>query len=603
MANHTLQVLVIDDSETDFFLIADALESSDLQCEVAWARGYDAGLEALTQRHHDIFLTEDHLASGSGLELFEHARAVGIDTPSILLAQDPSRHREEKALQAGAADYIFKAELAPEVLARAVRYALERQRLQGELVRAATHDGLTGLANRRLLSRVLRRELLRCARSGGVLAVLFVDLDHFKAVNDQLGHDQGDALLKVVAERLQACVRTGDLVARLGGDEFAIVLHDLDDQQDAGVVAGNIINALGVSVALTQSIAIGASVGIAVSTTGSDTPQELMKAADIALYTAKAQGRNNYQYFARHMQEEAVSKARIRTELTSAIASEGFRLAYQPQVEGFSGRVVGMECLIRWNHGGQERSPAHFIPVAEECGFIEQIGDWVLATACRRFQGWIEEGIVPNGVTLSVNVSVHQLRHESILAGLERALADTGLDSHRLELEITETARLSDLATASSVLQCIQDMGVRIALDDFGTGYSALANLKDLPVQGLKLDRTFVQGALTNKTDAALLNATIAFAHTLGLSLIAEGVETPAQRQLLLRSRCALMQGWLFYGALSDTDMRNLLVAECRMAARHGARTPPSGLLRLLGNAGLPQMSIPAGAGQAQRFG
>ncbi len=422
----------------------------------------------------------------------------------------------------------------------------ERKAAEERIQHLAHHDTLTGLFNRYNLESRLDQALLSARRDGEMLAVMFIDLDRFKVINDTLGHHIGDLLLKEVARRLQASVRESDIVARQGGDEFVVVLTGLDDATDAASVSGKILHSLALPYDIEEHrLHTSPSIGITIFPEDGSTAEMLMKNADTAMYFAKEQGRNNIQYFTAAMNATAGERMEIERDLRTAIADRQFELFYQPQVRTSDNRPCGVEALIRWRHPVRGLiPPLRFIPIAEETGLIEAIGQWVLDEACRQRAAWRQDGI--EHLRMAVNLSAHQLRAPDLVERVRTAIATHGLKEGDLELEITESVAMSDPQRAIEKLQALRGLGVTLAIDDFGTGYSSLAYLKRLPIQVLKLDREFVRDIETDPNDAAISAATLALAHGLGLQVVAEGVETVAQRDFLAAHHCDVLQGYLF---------------------------------------------------------
>ncbi len=422
----------------------------------------------------------------------------------------------------------------------------ERKAAEARIARLAHHDALTGLFNRYSLENRLAQALLAARREKRQMAVIFIDLDRFKVINDTLGHHVGDLLLVEVAQRLSACVRESDIVARLGGDEFVVALTSIATDMDAAHVARKIIAAMEVPCDIDgKSLHISPSLGISLFPGNGEDVDALMKNADTAMYHAKEKGRNNFQFFTPAMTAAATERLEIERDLRAALKNNEFELHYQPQVCASKGLVRGVEALIRWRH--PERGlipPLKFIPVAEETGVIEAIGTWVLEEACRQMAEWRRAGFDLKYV--AVNLSAHQLRSPDLVGLVQGAIARFGLAPGQLELEITESVAMEDPERAIGILRSLRESGVELAIDDFGTGYSSLAYLKMLPIHTLKLDRAFVRDIETDENDAAISAATIALAKNLGLRVVAEGVETEAQRDFLSRHACNLLQGYLF---------------------------------------------------------
>jgi diguanylate cyclase (GGDEF)-like protein/PAS domain S-box-containing protein len=432
--------------------------------------------------------------------------------------------------------------------------------LEGQLVQRALHDQLTGLPNRMLFMDRLEQALERSGRRGKFAAVLFLDLDRFKLVNDNLGHDHGDQLLIQVAERLRGCLRRVDTIARIGGDEFTVLLEDVGSTADAALVAERIIEAFRASFRIeTQEIFVGTSIGIALG--GRDqgtTAQGLLRNADIAMYRAKANGRACFEVFRSSMRETVKGRLKMETELRRALDRGELRLHYQPQVDLRTGRIVGLEALVRWEH--PERGlvpPGSFIPIAEETGLILPIGRWVLETACRQASVWRADAEIGLDLVMAVNLSPRQFRHPGLVQDVGQVLAESGLDASGLEVEITEGTAMGDADATVKTLEHLKGIGIRLAIDDFGTGYSSLSYLKRFPIDVLKVDRSFVAGLPANHGDAAIVRAIVGLSRALGLKAVAEGVETVDQLDELRRLGCDQGQGYLF-GRPTPTEVADV---------------------------------------------
>lgn len=422
----------------------------------------------------------------------------------------------------------------------------ESKRAAAQMDHLAHHDPLTGLPNRLALQMRLDQSLPEARRRGWNVALMFIDLDRFKIINDTLGHSVGDELLREVAGRLQRAVRETDMVARLGGDEFVILLPDIVNVSDVANVASKVLAAFANPV-LVDAIELHTSPSIGISLfpddgTDGDT---LLKNCDTAMYHAKAAGRNNYQFYAAEMNLAATQRLDLESKLRHALARNEFALAFQPQVKADSQIPVGVEALVRWHHPRDGViSPARFIPIAEETGLIVPLGEWVLRTACQQMKNWLDAGLPP--IKMAVNVSARQLKRRDFLETVAGVLIETELPPELLELELTESVAMENPEESIRLLQSIRQMGVSIAIDDFGTGYSSLAYLKRLPIDYLKIDRSFVADIEHDLNDRAIAFGTIALAHSLGLEVIAEGVETADQLELLRTNGCDEIQGYYF---------------------------------------------------------
>ena len=438
----------------------------------------------------------------------------------------------------------------------------ERLRAEQQITHLAHYDALTDLPNRALFREQLERELERTTR-GEQLAVLYIDIDEFKSVNDSLGHPAGDELLKAVASRLRTCVRETDFVARLGGDEFAIVQTGIEQPDDVVELVKRIYLAIREPYeCLGHHVATDASIGIALAPNDGTDLDQLLKSADLAMYGAKADGRRTYRFFEPEMDARVKARRTLELDLRQAIADGGFELHYQPVVNLETNRIVGCEALLRWKHPVRGMiSPAEFIPIAEETGLICELGDWVLATACAEATNW------PPGITLAVNVSPVQFRSHAFSLKVANALATSGLSANRLELEITEAVLIRDDEAALAMLQHLRAVGVRIALDDFGVGYSSLSYLQRFPFDKIKIDRCFINDIAGAEGSSSIVQAVITIARARNMTTTAEGVETEQQREMLLGFGCTEMQGYLFSPGRPVAEIRPLLSRTISIAA------------------------------------
>ena len=434
----------------------------------------------------------------------------------------------------------------------------ERQSAQARIVHMARHDALTDLPNRVLLRERLDHELKRVKR-GECLAMLCLDLDHFKSVNDTLGHPIGDELLKRVADRLRGCTREPDTVARLGGDEFAIIMTQLQDPADVSVLAQRVRDSISKPYQIDgHQIVTDISIGISMAPHDGTDPDILIKNADLALYGAKADGRGTYRYFESEMDARMKARRDLEMDLRQALANKEFELYYQPLVNLKSNEISTLEALLRWNHPTQGMiSPADFIPIAEETGLIIAIGEWVLNTACKETANW------PEHIKVAVNVSPAQLKSRSVLKMVTTALADSGMPASKLQLEITETVLLQNTFATLETLHKLRKLGVQIALDDFGTGYSSLSYLRSFPFDKIKIDRSFIKDLSNGAEPLAIVHAVAGLAKCLNMISTAEGVETQQQLDTLQSVGCTEMQGYLYSRAIPAKDMEKFLRLKC----------------------------------------
>jgi diguanylate cyclase (GGDEF)-like protein/PAS domain S-box-containing protein len=423
----------------------------------------------------------------------------------------------------------------------------------------AQHDSLTDLPNRILFSDRLTEAIAMAHRYRRKLAVLYLDVDRFKHINDSLGHDIGDRLLQSMAARLHACVRSSDTVSRQGGDEFVVLLSEVTHVQDAAVSAEKILHTLRTPHRIDQhDLHLTVSIGIANYPDDGTEAEVLMRNADFAMYHAKENGRNNYQFFQPEMNVRAVERQSLENGLRHAMERQEFVLHYQPKMNLQTGAIIGVEALIRWRHPQRGLvPPAQFIPVADECGFIVPIGRWVLREACRQARAWHSAGLMPT--RLAVNISAVELRDKDFVAGVRSILTETGLAPHYLELELTETFLLQDSKSTAVVLQALKDLGVGLALDDFGTGYSSLSYLKRFSIDTLKIDQSFVRDMTTDADDASIVSAVISMGKSLHMRVVAEGVETREQLAFLQEQSCPEGQGYYFGRPVSAGEFTQLL--------------------------------------------
>jgi diguanylate cyclase (GGDEF)-like protein/PAS domain S-box-containing protein len=683
------RILHVDDDEDDHLLTRDALSEVRRTSYVAeWAPGFHEGLKLLT-RGYDAILVDYRLGEHDGLSWIREARALGCDVPMILLTGLEDEEADHAALEAGAADFLLKSALSPELLDRSIRYSIRqgrtlaalrdseqryvlaargandglwdwdlvghqiyfsdrwkellgyepgdfgaeprewlrrvhpadleglrcdleshwrgtssrfenehrlrhrdgrylwvlargvcqrdergtalrfagsltdisttrstRQRLEYE----ASHDPLTGLPNRAAFVARVRSALGRARRTPDYrFAVLFLDLDRFKTINDSLGHATGDHLLVEVAHRLRGCLRPGDLVARLGGDEFTLFVDHLHGAADVQQIATRTLDALATPIDTGgHRLFVSASIGVALSRADDQAPEALLRDADIAMYRAKAAGLGRYEVFDARLHAETVSRLELETDLWWALRRNELSLVYQPIFEVGGRDLRGFEALLRWNHPARGPvAPSDFIPLAEAAGLIHEIGRWVLEEACREWSSW---GLGTAGPYLSVNVSPRQLARPDLADTLAAVLAQTGVPAAALRLELTESALMTDRAGIGGILHVLRDSGVRVAVDDFGTGYSSLSSLHTLPVDILKIDRSFVERLASGGDETVRSILTLARAH--GLSVVAEGVETEDQLEALKAYGCDEAQGYLLGLPLSAREALVLAAPE-----------------------------------------
>jgi diguanylate cyclase (GGDEF)-like protein len=554
------QILIVDDDEQVRKLLKAYLQEANDCRDVASA---EEALSLLRSFQFDLVLSDIQMPGLSGLEMAPRILEHSPDTVVIMISGEQTIDSAIEAMRAGAFDYITKPFDLRQVGAsvqRALKHQMllaEKRRYENhleemvkertcEIEHLAYHDHLTDLANRALFINKCEDALLACRANKCTGAILLVSLDRFKRINDTLGHAAGDELVNAVATRLESCVSRQDLLARFDTDEFALLIPRIEDQDVAGEVAATVAEVMkpAFRIAYDHEIFLTTSIGIAMFPANGEDASELSRNAGAALDLAKQQGGNNYRFYQPEMNAHALSRLGLETNLRRAVEAKEFVTFYQPIVNLISGQTVGFEALVRWQHPRLGLlGPVDFIELAEDTGLILEIGQLVMSEACAQTRQWQAEGFGKLGI--AVNVSARQFRDRTFADRLVEMLCESRLDPQTVELEITETTIIENFESAIALLSELRRLGIKISIDDFGTGYSSLSYLKHLPVDTVKLDRSFVIGTTTDSRDAALVMAVITLAHSLGLRVIAEGIETESQRDFLRLLRCDEGQGFL----------------------------------------------------------
>jgi len=574
MSRKTIKILLVDDDEDDYIMTRDLLSEIDgTTYDLQWTTNFDGAVTLIEQREHDVYLFDYRLGERTGLELLRAAIEKGCRAPIIILTGQGDKELDMLAMRSGAADYLVKGQINAPLIERSIRYAIERKRSEEDIYRMAYYDVLTSLPNRLLFRDRLSQAMGLAERHDRKVAVLFIDLDNFKRINDTFGHHMGDQLLKNIAERLKNCMRkcdslsrqhpdsAVDTVARLGGDEFTILLSEIGHGEDAAKVAQRIIETLAQQFTLNAyEIFISASIGIAIYPHDGNDIDTLLKNADAAMYHAKSEGKNNYQYYRQSMNASAFERLTIENKLRKAVDRNEFVLHYQPQIEVRTGKIVGLEALIRWQQDDKLIEPAEFIPIAEETCLIIPMSEWVLHTAATQIKAWQAAGF--HNIPVSVNISSQQFQHKKFIGSLHGVIKDTGIRSRDMILEITESTIMRNTDIVFHTLYELSKIGLRLSIDDFGTGYSSLSYLKRFPLHAIKIDRSFIKEISTSPDDAAISKAIISMAHSLKIRVVAEGVETKHQLAFLSEQGCDEAQGFLFSRPLPAEDIEKLLAMD-----------------------------------------
>jgi diguanylate cyclase (GGDEF)-like protein len=558
-----IRALYIEDDVDMAKLIARGVEQSD-RGRVVLTHVLDlrSALHAIAREEFDVVLSDLNLPDSQGTRTIKRLVAVRRQMPVVVFSAVDEESIVIEILQSGAQEYIVKGRGDGHTIVRALRQAIERKRAEMNLQRLAHYDSLTGLANRTLFHNRLEHALANASRRQNSVGLMVIDLDRFKSVNDTLGHQAGDRLLVLAAQRLQGCVREADTIARLGGDEFTIILEHLTDGSEPKLIAKKIIEAMSQPFLLEgQDVYVTPSIGITLYPQDDDNVDGLLKNADAAMYQVKANGRNGFQFFTAGMNELAVKRIRIEAGLRQALERGEFVLHYQPKVNLQSERLQGVEALVRWQTTDAGMiSPGDFIPIAEDTGLIIPIGEWVLRAGLMQMRSWLRSGLPVQ--RLAVNICARQFRQSDVVAMVAAALQESGLDGEHLEVEITESVLMEDTEATVNTLNGLKALGVRISVDDFGTGYSSLNYLKRFPIDTLKIDRSFVSDIPNDPDDAVITTAIIGLAHNLRRSVIAEGVETREQLNFLRENQCDEAQGYLFSKPLNVMQMTAYLERE-----------------------------------------
>lgn len=573
MLNEPIKILLVeDDLFYEDYLSEIFAEETEISYELNHVVRIKDCVEHLEQDNFDVILIDLNLPDCTGLDTIYEVESQASNTPIIVLTEQDDNELASQALQSGAQDYLVKGQIDRSTLERSIRYAIERNRLLEQLEESkrlqrhlAYHDALTILPNRHLLHDRLQQALAQSKRSGKLAALLFLDLDGFKRINDTLGHGIGDLLLKSVAKRLKTTVRQVDTVARLGGDEFTIVLLEINHAQDAKDVAQKILKVISQPYKIEEhELFVTASVGISIYPDDGSDIESLIRKADIAMYRAKGQGKNNYQVYNLSMDAKFFERLTLENSLRKAVENEELVAYYQPQVDLRTGEITGVEALVRWQHQKFGLVPPDkFIPLAEETGVILEIDEWMMKTACRQIKNWEREGIA--NIRVAVNLSTRQFRQKNLTEKVAQILNDSAVQPENLCLEITENEVMHNIETTVEILQALKKMGVLLSLDDFGTGYSSLSYLKRFPIDILKIDRTFVNGIPSDRDDTAISTAIVVLAHSMELQVIAEGVEKSEQIAFLQSLQCDEIQGFYFSRPLNAETVTDLLKVKKRL--------------------------------------
>lgn len=559
-------ILLVEDNPGDVRLVEELLRAAWV---VAGSINHVSSVEdAIGRVAEDVpacILLDLSLPDAQGLGTLERVRDAHPSVPIVVLTGTDDEAQAVQAVQEGAQDYLIKGQVDGHLLGRAIRYAIERKFAEVQLSHQALHDPLTGLANRALLMERLAQALARTERRPSSVAVLFLDIDRFKTINDNFGHEVGDSVLACIGDRLRKALRPEDMASRFGGDEFVVLCEDLEDDRHVVTIAERIGRSISEPISLEAGeVVVTTSIGIAAARGIGDRPEVLLRDADAAVYRAKERGRDRFEFFDQRMRARLLRRSRRESELRHAIDAGELRLYYQPLVVVDDLRVGRVEALVRWEHPRLGLLlPREFIPVAEETGFIVDLGSWVLREACCQTVRWEHASPDQRSISIAVNVSPRQLDHPDFEDTVWQVLEETGVEPKNLWFEITETAFMDPARPVLEMLGRLRERGIHLAIDDFGTGFSSLSHLRQFRIDELKVDQTFVQGLESDAEDSSIVAAVVNLAHNLGLSAVAEGVETAEQSRRVQLVGCDLAQGFYFAApepaSLKGTATRRLL--------------------------------------------
>ncbi|WP_051235233.1 GGDEF domain-containing response regulator [Marinimicrobium agarilyticum] len=544
-----VKILFIDREEGEYLLLADLLSKiHHTDYQLVWHDRLDGALPTIFGDDYDLILLDYYWGDETARDLLTAAKTQACTTPIVVMTSEMETEVDREAIRAGAADYLIKGQINTQLLERTLRYAIERKRTEQHLSRLAHYDTLTDIPNRILFRDRLEHAIRLADREQGQFALMFIDLNGFKQVNDNFGHDTGDTMIRVCAERLKECMRRSDSVARMGGDEFTLLLENTESTTDMAHVAEKIIERISSRYHIGgYEMSIGCSIGIAVYPDAGRDADSLLKSADMAMYQAKQQEDSSYRFFTEAMNKEVRLQLRMEADLRTAMKEQQLYLEYQPRIDLKTGEIVAMEALLRWDHPEKGVLDAKaFIRVAEDTGLINDIGYWVVERACLDLRMLQDECRLD--LLMSVNLSVRQFRDEQLVHRLAATLKSLNVPGRNLEFELTEPSLMDNLELVSLCMRPLSHLGLTFSLDQFGSGFCSFLQLQRLPIRSVKIDSQFLSALNRNEEDQRLVRAMIHLAHNLDKTVIAESVETQAQRDWLVEAGCDQMQGYHFCG-------------------------------------------------------
>ncbi len=542
-----VRVLFIDPEQGEYLLVAELLSHiRHVDYDLVWCHSLVKALPLLLSDEFDVALVDYYWGQDSARDLLNVTRIQACKTPIVIMTDEIEKQVAEDAIRVGAADYLIKDQIDAPLLERTLRYAIERKTMEQHLARLAHYDSLTDIPNRILFRDRLEHAILLAERDTTNFCLMFIDLNGFKQVNDNFGHDAGDEIIKVCAQRLNNCLRRSDSVARMGGDEFTLLLQNTDNNRDVALIAEKVIQAISQPTIIKgYEVVVGCSIGIAIYPQAGRDAESLFKHADMAMYKAKQDSDSNYQFFTESMNKDVKRQLRMEADLRLALKKQQFILHYQPRIDVTTGKLVAVEALLRWNKPGVGLiNASEFIATAEETGVITAIGYWVIRQACHDLKRL--QSVVGYQVMMAINLSLKQFRDENLVHHVASIFNEFAINPGDIEFEITETAFSENLDLITLCMKPLAYFGVNFLLDDFGSGHSSLLHLQRLPMSSVKIDLNYLIELNRSLVDRRLVAATIAFAQHLGKQLVIEGVETQHQLEWLVSLGCDQMQGHLF---------------------------------------------------------
>lgn len=554
--DNKIRVLFIDREQSEYLLIAEVLaQVRDVEYDLVWCDHLDVALNKLLSQEFDVALLDYYWGDASARDLLNTVRVQACHTPIVVMTDEMETEVDREAIRAGAADYLIKGQIDHLLLERTLRYAIERKQTEQHLSRLAHYDPLTDVPNRILFRDRLEHAIHLAERDNASFTLMFIDLNGFKQVNDNFGHDAGDAIIRICAERLNACLRRSDSVARMGGDEFTLLLQKIAVNTDVAHIAEKVIAAIEQPAEINgHEVVVGCSIGIAIYPQAGRDADTLLKHADMAMYKAKQEEGSSYRFFTEMMNQDVRRQLRLEADLRAALKKQQFVLHYVPRVDVSTGKVIALEAMLRWDKPGMGiLNASDFIATAEETGIITALGYWAIRQACNDLkllqQSW------DGPLMMAINLSMRQFKDDNLVHEVARIFADNDIQPGDIEFEITETVFADNIELVSLCMRPLSFFGINFLLDSFGAGNSSLLHLQRLPISTVKIDLGFLQELNRSHTDKRLVQAMVTLAHNLGKLVVAEGVETKEQKEWLKEMGCDLMQGYYFSAPKSYADI------------------------------------------------